>query len=76
MGKLPLLKAQELARILIKMGFDQPRKQSGSHMFFRHPDGRTTVIPNHPNEDIDRRLLNKIIKKDLQVSRDEFEKYL
>ena len=76
MAKLPLLKGQELAKILIKMGFEQPRKQSGSHMFFRHPNGRTTVIPNHPNEDIDRRLLNKIIKKDLQISREEFEKYL
>ena len=76
MEKLPLLKAQELAKILIRMGFEQPRKQSGSHMFFRHPDGRTTVIPNHPTEEIDRRLLNKIIKKDLQISREEFEKHL
>lgn len=76
MEKLPLLKAQELAKILIRMGFEQPRKQSGSHMFFRHPDGRTTVIPNHPTEEIDCSLLNKIIKKDLQISREEFEKYL
>ena len=76
MGKLPFLKAQELAKILIKIGFEQPRKQSGSHMFFRHPDGRTTVVPNHPNEDIDRRLLNKIIRKDLQMTREEFEKYI
>ena len=27
MGKLPLIKAQDLARVLIKMGFEQPRKQ-------------------------------------------------
>ena len=45
-------------------------------MFFKHPDGRTTVIPNHPGEDISRGLLNKIIKKDLQISREEFEKLL
>jgi len=41
-------------------------------MFFEHLDGRTTVIPNHPNEDVDRKLLNKIIKHDLQISREEF----
>ena len=76
MGRLPSLKATELAKILIKMGFEQPRKQSGSHIFFRHPDRRTTVIPNHPTENLDRRLLNKIIKHDLQITRQEFEKYL
>ena len=43
-------------------------------MFFRHPNGRTTVIPNHPGEDIDRGLLNKIVKQDLQLSREEFMK--
>jgi len=45
-------------------------------MFFEHQDGRTTVIPNHPGEDIDRQLLLKIIKQDLQMSREEFLKYV
>jgi len=45
-------------------------------MFFRHQDGRTTIVPNHPNEDIDRGLLNKIIKKDLNMTREEFMKYV
>ena len=73
MPKLPLLTASELAKILKKLGFGFKR-QEGSHMFFQHPDGRTTVIPNHPGEDIDRGLLNKIIKHDLQMSREEFLK--
>ena len=71
MPKLPLLSAKEIFKILNKLGFEKQR-QEGSHVFFRHPDGRTTVIPNHPREDVDRRLLNKIIKKDLQISREEF----
>ncbi len=71
MTKLPLLNAKELAKILQRLGFEFKR-QEGSHMFFEHPDGRTTVIPNHPGEDIDRGLLNKIVKHDLQVSREEF----
>jgi len=75
MAKLPLLSAKELAKLLQKLGFKFIR-QEGSHMFFEHPDGRTTVIPNYPNEDIGRGLLTKIIKKDLQISREEFEKIL
>ena len=73
MAKLPLLSAKELAKLLQKLGFKFIR-QEGSHMFFEHQDGRTTVIPNHPREDIGRGLLTKIIKKDLQISREEFEK--
>ncbi len=75
MAKLPLLTAREVAKVLKKLGFEFKR-QEGSHMFFEHPDGRTTVIPNHPGEDIDRGLLNKIIKHDLQISREEFLKNL
>ena len=73
--KIPLLKAKDVVKILEKLGFIFKR-QKGSHMFFEHPDGRTTVIPNHPAEDIDRGLLNKIIKQDLQMSREEFLKHL
>ena len=43
-------------------------------MFFESHDGRTTVIPNHPREDIDRGLLNKIVKHDLKITREEFLK--
>ena len=75
MNKLPVLSAKDFFKILGKMGFAKIR-QEGSHVFFRHPDGRTTVVPNHPSEKLDRGLLNKIIKKDLQVSREEFEKFL
>ncbi len=71
MPKLPLMKASELAKVLKKLGFEFKR-QEGSPMFFEHPDGRTTVVPNHPGEEIDRGLLTKIIKKDLQISREEF----
>ena len=75
MAKLPLLNAKEVSKILNKLGFNFIR-QEGSHMFFEHPDGRTTVIPNHGGEDIGRGLLNKIIKHDLKISREEFDKLL
>ena len=75
MAKLPHLSAIELSKIIKKLGFEFIR-QEGSHMFFRHSDGRTTVIPNHPGEDIGPGLLNKIIKKDLRISREELEKLI
>jgi len=73
MSKIPLLNAKEVAKILDKLGFKLIR-QEGSYMFFEHSDGRTTVIPNHGGEDIDRGLLNKIVKHDLGISREEFLK--
>ena len=64
MAKLPQISAKELSKILDKLGFKFIR-QEGSHMFFLHQDVRSTVVPNHPGEDIGIGLLNKIIKKDL-----------
>ena len=75
MTRLPLLKPDQLSRILVKLGFRLIR-QEGSHMFFEHPDGRTTVVPCHPGEEIRRGLLNKIIKKDLEMEREDFLKLL
>ena len=75
MAKLPRLTALELAKIIEKIGFKFIR-QEGSHMFFRHDDGRTTIIPNHPGEEIGIGLLTKIIKNDLMLSRENFEKLL
>ena len=69
------MKAKDLAKILQKLGFVFKRKK-GSHMFFEHVDGRTTTLPNHPAEDVDRGLLNKIVKHDLQMNREEFLKYI
>ena len=73
--RLPLLSAKEFFKILERAGFEKIR-QEGSHVFFRHKDGRRTVVPNHPGEDLDRGLLNKIIKKDLHITRNEFFRYL
>jgi predicted RNA binding protein YcfA (HicA-like mRNA interferase family) len=75
MAKLALISAEQLSKVIQKLGFKFIR-QEGSHMFFRHGDGRTTVIPNHPGEKIGRGLLLKIIKKDIQIAREEFEKML
>ena len=43
-------------------------------MIYKHPDGRKVTIPHHAGEEIGPGLLNKIIKHDLQITRDEFLK--
>jgi len=75
MSKLPQLTANEFIKILSKIGFKTIR-QKGSHIFLKHNDGRTTVVPNHPGEKLDRGLLNKILRKDIQLSREKFEELL
>jgi len=71
MAKLPQLDAIKLSKILKKLGFKFIR-QKGSHMFFKHLDGRTTVLPYHSGDKIGPGLLNKIIRKDISISREEF----
>jgi predicted RNA binding protein YcfA (HicA-like mRNA interferase family) len=75
MSKLPQITAADLIKILSKLGFVILR-QEGSHVFLRHEDGRTTVVPNHPGRKLDRGLLNKILKKDVQISRESFMRYV
>ena len=50
-----------------------PIRQKGSHLFFQHPDGRTTVVPRHGGEDMGRGILRHILRE-IDVSPDEFEK--
>lgn len=49
----------DVIKALIKLGF-VPRHTKGAHVFLKHSDGRTTTVPVHPGEEIDRRLLRKI----------------
>jgi predicted RNA binding protein YcfA (HicA-like mRNA interferase family) len=69
--KLPRLTGKELAKVVEKFGFIYEHT-TGSHMVYKHPDGRSTTIPHHAGEEIGPGLLNKIIKKDLGITREEF----
>ena len=68
--KLKPLPAKTIIKALEKIGF-QPIRQKGSHVFMRHQDGRTTVVPVHPAEEIDRGLIRKIIR-DVKLTKEEF----
>jgi len=69
-----MLKARDVMRVLRFMGFS-PIRQSGSHIFFQHSDGRTTLVPRHGGEDIRRRLLWQILRE-IEMAPEEFLKYL
>ena len=68
--KLPLLSSKELCRFLEKEGFEQVR-QKGSHRYYRHPDGRSTVVPIHSGKQISRGLLKGILQQ-IKLEREEF----
>ncbi len=71
MPKLIPIKPKKLVKIILNLGFLE-RDAEGSHVFFFHSDGRTTVIPIHSKE-ISRGLLRKILN-DIKVSVDEYER--
>lgn len=75
MSELPVISSFKLTKIVIKLGFREIR-QKGSHKIFSHSDGRLVVIPMHSNKPVPEGLLNKIIKQDLGLSKDEFLKLL
>jgi len=70
MGTVPVLKPQEVVRLLKTLGFIEIR-QRGSHKQFQHPDGRMTTVPFHKGRDISPTLLRKIAK-DIHLSLDQF----
>jgi predicted RNA binding protein YcfA (HicA-like mRNA interferase family) len=59
-----------LERIIFHLGFQRVR-QRGSHVFYRHPDGRTTTLPHHSGRDIAAPLLRSILR-DIGLSPEEF----
>ncbi len=70
MDSIKPLPVKKLIKALEKIGFQQIR-QKGSHLFMRHPDGRTIIITIHPGEDIGKGMIRKIIN-DAKIIRDEW----
>jgi len=71
MINIPTISFRILIRMVKKFGFE-PIRQKGSHIRFRHPDGRKTTIPDHGNQDVPYGLLLKIIKSDLEMDVETF----
>ncbi|MCX5970662.1 MAG: type II toxin-antitoxin system HicA family toxin [Coprothermobacterota bacterium] len=62
MTRLPAIDCRAMERVLVRLGFGAIR-QKGSHVFYRHPDGRTTTLPHHPGRDLAKPLLREILRE-------------
>lgn len=70
MSKLPLVDAKTLEKVIFLLGFKTKRKK-GSHVFYRHTDGRYTTIPHHKGKDLGRSLLRAILRQ-IEITPEEF----
>ncbi len=62
MSRLPIIDAKRFEKLLIGLGFRVVR-QKGSHVFYRHPDGRYTTLPHHKGRDLSRPLIRAVLKE-------------
>ena len=72
--KVPIVKVKILEKLLFYLGFEEKR-QSGSHVFYRHPDGRYTTLPHHGNLDLGRPLTRQILRE-INISPEIFSELL
>ena len=61
-------------QVFEKEGFKSIR-QKGSHIFYRHSDGRTTVVLMHNKKDIKRSLFREILNEIRMTREDFFKKF-
>ncbi|MBR9705239.1 type II toxin-antitoxin system HicA family toxin [Candidatus Pacearchaeota archaeon] len=71
MVKLVTISGKNFCKILEKLGFEKIYGK-GSHIRFKHPDGRRTVVPVHGNEDLGKGLLRTILNQ-VDLSKEEYE---
>lgn len=74
MTKLRLINSKKLDKLLLSLGFESVR-QKGSHVFYRHPDGRTTTVPHHSGRVLARPLIREILRE-IELTVDDYNKYL
>lgn len=70
MTRLPIVDGRTMDKVLVHLGFAATR-QKGSHVFYRHPDGRTTTVPHHPARDLARPLIRSILR-DIDVTPEQY----
>ena len=74
MTKLPLADGKRMQKLLISLGFKKVR-QKGSHVFYRHPDGRCTTLPFHKGRVLARPLIREILRE-IEISVEDYNSYL
>jgi len=73
-SRLLIVSFRQMEKVLLRLGFESVR-QKGSHVFYRHSDGRTTTVPNHPGRDLARPLLREILRE-IELTPEQFQEEL
>ena len=71
MTKLVQISGKKFCKILEKLGFEKIFGK-GSHVRFKHLDGRRTVVPIHGNEELGKGLILEILKQ-INITKEEYE---
>ena len=74
MSKLQLIDAKRIEKLLFLLGFARVR-QKGSHVLYKHPDGRSTTVPHHQGRVLARPLI-RIILKEIEIGLEEYQEFL
>ena len=74
MTQPPVLNFRTMDKALSRIGFERVR-QKGSHLFYRHPDGRTTTVPHHAGRDLSRPLVREILRE-IEITPEQFAEIL
>ncbi|MBC2697418.1 MAG: addiction module toxin, HicA family [ANME-2 cluster archaeon] len=72
--KLPRVTANEMIKIVEKLGFHLSR-QSGSHKIFKNNDGKRVTIAYHSGKILHPKIIKSILV-DVGISVDEFKKII
>jgi len=74
MTHLPVVDFKVMEKLLFHLGFRAVR-QKGSHVFYRHPDGRTTTLPSHSRKHLARPLIREILRE-IELTPEQFSELL
>ncbi len=74
MSKLQIIDAERMEKLLYLLGFERIR-QKGSHVFYKHPDRRTTTVPHHKGRVLARPLIREILRE-IEITVDDYNLYL
>lgn len=74
MTRLPVIDFKTMEKVLLRIGFHAIRRK-GSHVFYRHPDGRTTTLPDHQGRDLSRPLIREILRE-IDITPEEFNELI
>lgn len=72
--RLPRVTADEVIKVLAKVGFALAR-QSSSHKIYKSPTGKRVTVPYHKGKVLHPKVLASILK-DANLSREDFQKLL